>query len=246
MTDPIIVVERRGDYRWSDKDPRVITAQDYISEGPNLAHRPRKVINLCRSFSYCSIGYYVSLLAEARSEHVTPGVETIVELHQKSVALHKLRALDSTLGALNEVPRSVTAMSVQVCFGRIEDSEKLDLAAAAFDAFRWTTSRQNLIRAGTSSGRAACLKSFSRLLSIPSRSSPRSKATLARTFTVKRAFNAEDDISMACGPAPQQTCTVAPLSLDCTLRYMAEISAGVSTRRLTISNSSISAGHGSA
>jgi glutathione synthase/RimK-type ligase-like ATP-grasp enzyme len=136
LPDPVIVVEKRSDYRWSEKDPRVITAQEFISEGPNAAHRPRKVINLCRSFSYCSIGYYVSLLAEARGEHVTPGVETIVEMHQKSVALHKLRALDNTLGTLDAVPRSVTAMSVQVCFGRIEDGELSDLAAAAFDAFR--------------------------------------------------------------------------------------------------------------
>jgi len=136
MPTQLIIVEKRSDFRWPDPDMRVITAQEFISEGPTSLHRPRKIINLCRSYSYLSIGYYVSLLAEARGDRVTPSVETIVELQQKAVSSHKLASLDRCVGALRAVPRSVTSMSIQVFFGRIEDRDLGELATRSFEVFR--------------------------------------------------------------------------------------------------------------
>ncbi len=39
--------------------------------------RGLKVINMCKSYQYQSLGYYVSLLAEARKHKVLPAVSTI-------------------------------------------------------------------------------------------------------------------------------------------------------------------------
>src|SRR5260221_12560052 len=121
MSTQLIIVEKRSDFRWPDPEARVVTAQEFIAEGRNPLHRPHRVINLCRSYAYLSIGYYVSLLAEARGDRVTPSVETITDLQQKSVQALKLAGLNRCLGPLASVPRSVNAMRAQVFFGQIED-----------------------------------------------------------------------------------------------------------------------------
>jgi len=56
---------------------RVVLADDYLAGGDQYAERDAVVINLCRSYRYRTRGYYVSLLADARGQHVLPSVETI-------------------------------------------------------------------------------------------------------------------------------------------------------------------------
>ena len=136
MSTQLIIVEKRSDFRWPDPDARVMTAQEFIAEGSNPFHRPRKIVNLCRSYGYLSIGYYVSLLAEARGDRVTPSVETITDLQQKTVHAHKLAILDRCLGPLATVPRSVNAMRAQIFFGQIEDNDLAEMASRSFEMFR--------------------------------------------------------------------------------------------------------------
>ncbi|MDQ0392597.1 RimK family protein [Labrys monachus] len=136
MSSQVIIVEKRSDFRWPDPDKRVMTAQDFIAEGKGPFHRPRRIVNLCRGYDYLSIGYYVSLLAEARGDRVTPSVETITGMQQKSACAPKLASLGRALGPLGAVPRSVDAMSVQVYFGQAGDAELAELATRGFETFR--------------------------------------------------------------------------------------------------------------
>jgi len=136
MVHHLIIVEKRSDFRWPASDLRVLTAEEFIAEKSGALHRPRKIINLCRGYSYQSIGYYVSLLAEARGDRVTPNVETIVDLQQKSVAAQRLATLGKLAGQLCKIPRSIKAVSIQTFFGRIEDEDLADLAAKSFELFR--------------------------------------------------------------------------------------------------------------
>ena len=54
----------------------MIAAIDYLKQ-PIAADEERvQVINLCRSFKYLGLGYYVSLLSEARGHKVIPAVRT--------------------------------------------------------------------------------------------------------------------------------------------------------------------------
>ncbi|MFH7041788.1 RimK family protein [Paucibacter sp. JuS9] len=144
----LIVVERLADFRWADADARVVTAEDFISEhtgesadlsgrpAADAGKRPRKVINLCRNYDYLSLGYYCSLLAEARGDRVTPTVETILDLQHRSSQQASLARLDRLIAGLDEVPRSVNTLSFHVFFGHIEDPELADLARKAFELFR--------------------------------------------------------------------------------------------------------------
>ena len=97
-SDHLIVVEKIADFRWADADSRVVTAEEFISErgdaDPDARKRPRKVINLCRSYDYLSLGYYCSLLAEARGDRVTPSVETILDLQHRNSQQASLARLD--------------------------------------------------------------------------------------------------------------------------------------------------------
>lgn len=55
------------------------------------------IINLCRSYKYLSIGYYCSLLAEARGHRVLPSVKTINDLSRKAAYSHEIDDLDHVL-----------------------------------------------------------------------------------------------------------------------------------------------------
>jgi glutathione synthase/RimK-type ligase-like ATP-grasp enzyme len=132
----IIIVEKRTDFRWPDPGSRVMTAEEFVSEQGEGRTRQRKVINLCRSYDYLSMGYYCSLLAEARGDRVTPSVETILDLQQKKADSPRLAGLNRLIGGLEEVPRSVNSLSFHVFFGQIEDPELSDLARRSFELFR--------------------------------------------------------------------------------------------------------------
>ena len=143
-SDHLIVVEKSADFRWPDPDSRVITAEEFISERADgnegaraqPSKRPRKVINLCRDYDYLSLGYYCSLLAEARGDRITPSVETILDLQQRSTQQGLLAQLDRLIAGLDDVPKSVNTLSFHVFFGRIEDPALADLARKSFELFR--------------------------------------------------------------------------------------------------------------
>ena len=133
-------MEKAADFRWAGSDSRVVTAEEFISERAaahgHSSRRPRKVINLCHSYDYLSLGYYCSLLAEARGDRITPSVETILDLQQRSTQQGLLAQLDWVIGGLDEIPRSVNTLSFHVFFGRIEDPALADLARKSFELFR--------------------------------------------------------------------------------------------------------------
>lgn len=132
----VIVVDKRSDFRWADPGSQVMTAEEFVSEAAGSRARQRKVINLCRNYDYLSMGYYCSLLAEARGDRVTPGIDAILDLQQRSPDSARMAALNRAIGPLAEVPRSVNSLIFHVFFGDIEDPELADLARQSFELFR--------------------------------------------------------------------------------------------------------------
>ncbi|GKT01047.1 RimK family protein [Acidovorax sp. SUPP3434] len=151
-SEHVIVVERRSDFRWSDPGVRIVTAEAFIAEEPRPRARARKVTNLCRNYSYLGMGYYCSLLAEARGDRVTPSVETIVALQRGKQQAASLAALDRLIGPLDSVPQSVSSLTLDVFFGRTEDAELTALARKGFELFRCPLLRLHLQRREPSPG----------------------------------------------------------------------------------------------
>ena len=85
MTRQIIVVENLADWKLDGVETEVVHADDYLTGRDYFKQKNIQVINLCRSYRYLSVGYYCSLLAEARGHRALPSVKTMLDLSRKSM-----------------------------------------------------------------------------------------------------------------------------------------------------------------
>ncbi len=76
----VFVADSRDDWLVSFDGVQTTDPSDYLTNPDWNARRGTKVYNLCRSYAYQSLGYYVSLLAEARGQRPIPDVTTIQDL----------------------------------------------------------------------------------------------------------------------------------------------------------------------
>ncbi len=81
----LIVVEKPELWPWEVPQARMVSAREYLTDPEFIEMKRAKVFNLCRSYGYQSIGYYVSLLAEARGHKPMPSVLTVQDLKQSSL-----------------------------------------------------------------------------------------------------------------------------------------------------------------
>ena len=93
----LIIVENPDHWQFNLEDVEVITPSKYISGEAYQQTKGVKVINLCKSFQYQSIGYYVSLLAEARKHKVLPGISTIQDLRFPSILREDFQDFDDLI-----------------------------------------------------------------------------------------------------------------------------------------------------
>ncbi len=130
------MVEKASDWGSYFPSDNVVAAQDYLKESISLDDERVQVINLCRSYKYLGIGYYVSLLAEARGHKVIPSVRTINDLRKR--ALYGLDIEDLNQKLTNFLPaggRDTTDLGVLVYFGETSYAALSDLARQVFETF---------------------------------------------------------------------------------------------------------------
>lgn len=138
MSGWMIVVDRLADLpAGSDRHP-TMTTRDYIML-PRATRRPApKVLNLSRSYGYQTLGYYCSLLAEARGHKVLPLVTTVLELSRRSSYVYALAELEETLNrTIRHLAEPPTAsFRLLVCLGHADDARFNRFARVLFDWFR--------------------------------------------------------------------------------------------------------------
>lgn len=81
----IVVVNNIHDWNFESPDVQVISSRCYLTDSKYSELRNVRVYNLCRSHRYQGLGYYVSLLAEARGHRVFPSITTIQDLKSQSI-----------------------------------------------------------------------------------------------------------------------------------------------------------------
>ncbi|MCG6942463.1 MAG: RimK family protein [Thiohalocapsa sp.] len=154
MAEHVLLVEQPADWRASFPRLKVVTAREYLAGGEEWSARRRlHLVNLCRGYRYLSVGYYCSLLAEARGHRVLPGVETIQDLSSRG--LYGL-ALDAFEVPLRRLPRRTSpaseGLSLTVLFGQCTEPDLppafQQLARRAFETFRCPLLRLELKHAG--------------------------------------------------------------------------------------------------
>ncbi|GIX47256.1 MAG: ribosomal protein S6 modification protein [Candidatus Tectimicrobiota bacterium] len=113
----LIVVNNPKDWPLAVPGVEVVAARAYLTEPRYSALKGGKVFNLCRSYRYQSLGYYVSLLAEARGHKPLPSVTTLQDFASQAL----VRLLSDDLDAL--VQRSLAPLRseefvLSIYFGR--------------------------------------------------------------------------------------------------------------------------------
>jgi len=136
MAEPILVVEALADWGGSESPARLVDADDYLTD-PLYAKGDYHVINLCRGYRYQSVGYYCSLLAEARGHRVTPSVSAVLDLSRKALYGAELPLLASAIQRLPATARTQTQSSqkLRIYFGQCEDPAWADFARRVFESF---------------------------------------------------------------------------------------------------------------
>lgn len=85
MTTQIIVTEEPGNTVFAGVDCPIVDIDDYLTAEHYCTLKGAQVINLCHDYRYQSVGYYCSLLAEARNHRVIPSVKCMLDLSSKSM-----------------------------------------------------------------------------------------------------------------------------------------------------------------
>lgn len=132
-----IVVDRPADWRPYYPTEDLITANDYLAdERLGTAHdAATHVINLCADLDYLETGYYVSLLAQARSQRVLPSVETLNQLSRKALVdlqLDDIAPLLKDLGKRGSLTSDDT-FTLRVLFGECLHPALAKLARRLFE-----------------------------------------------------------------------------------------------------------------
>jgi glutathione synthase/RimK-type ligase-like ATP-grasp enzyme len=130
----IVIVDDARDWPLAIPGVDVVTAWNYLTQDLFTRLRGVRVYNLCRSFSYQSTGYYVSLLAHARGHKPLPDIATVQDLklaESPSVLNDELDELiDKSLARLGS-----NEYVLNIYFGQSPTKRHERLARALFNFF---------------------------------------------------------------------------------------------------------------
>ncbi|MCZ7644616.1 MAG: RimK family protein [Planctomycetota bacterium] len=143
----LLVVDNPKQWPLGKPGVKVVSAREYVSDPTYNPQGGIKVFNLCRSYAYKSLGYYVSLLGEARGHRPQPGVTTIQDLKSPGIVRVMTQDLDDL------VQRSLRAVKseqfvLSVYFGRNLASRYDRLASKLFAMFPAPLLRAHFARKG--------------------------------------------------------------------------------------------------
>lgn len=139
VTKQLIILEDLKHWQSDSQAPCQLVHVDEYLTGPEYQNLYNiRIINLCRSYRYLSVGYYCSLLAEARRHKALPSVKSMLDLSRKSIY-----SLDA-IGLEEHVHRGLqlhhgagehTEFRLDIYFGRCRYPGLQKLARRIFEKF---------------------------------------------------------------------------------------------------------------
>lgn len=137
MSDWVILATALTGFDHAATQHKVMPTRDYLAR-PELFRGARpNIINLSRSYSYQSRGYYASLLAAARGQRVIPSVETIIDLSARKLYENAIPELEDALNkCMREGPAGDAPLRLRVFFGVGADDRFDRFCRLLFDWFR--------------------------------------------------------------------------------------------------------------
>jgi len=113
----LVIVGNPKDWPLDIPEVRVVAARAYLTEPAYGKERAVQVFNLCKSYRYQSLGYYVSLLAEARGHKPLPRVSAIEDLQSQNLVRLLTASLDELL-VKSLAPIKSDEFTLSIYFGR--------------------------------------------------------------------------------------------------------------------------------
>ena len=130
----IIVVNNPRKWNLSIDNVKVVSAKDYTSDSGFYSRKNLRVFNLCNSYRYQSLGYYVSLLASAREHRAIPSIATIRDLRDAPVIKSIAEDIDETIQkSLNK--HKEDKFELNVYFGQTVDPAFRQLGQKIYQMF---------------------------------------------------------------------------------------------------------------
>ncbi|MFY0606113.1 MAG: RimK family protein [Cyclobacteriaceae bacterium] len=135
MAYKLIIKEGQDDSFELPTDVVVISPSDYFND-PNYQNtRKVKVVNLCNSYQYQSLGYYVSLLAEARGHKVMPEISTLQEFRFPSLMREDAEDFEELIQQLLK-RKSGDKLELHICFGEVQDQQLARIGTLLFNLYQ--------------------------------------------------------------------------------------------------------------
>ncbi|MEZ6139373.1 MAG: RimK family protein [Zavarzinella sp.] len=132
MPENLIIVNRLADWPHRIEGARVVPAHQYLTSTEYDSDLNARVFNLCKSYTYQSVGYYVSLQAEARGHRPQPDILTIQDMKGPNV-LRLEHLHDLIQQTLRRIPQDSFELSIY--FGRTLAERDRQLGRRIFGLF---------------------------------------------------------------------------------------------------------------
>jgi len=128
----LIVVNNPRDWPLAVPGVTVVPARAYLTDPAYGGDRFARVFNLCKTYRYQSLGYYVSLLAEARGHKPLPRANTIEDMQSRNLVRLLTESLDELIQK-SLAPIKSDAFELGIYFGRNVASSHNPLSRQLFN-----------------------------------------------------------------------------------------------------------------
>ncbi len=141
----LLVVDNPGNWELRIPGVELVGARAYLTEPRYTELRGITAYNLCRSYAYQSLGYYVSMLAEARGHRPQPSISTIQDM--KMQALWRIASDDLAEGIQRALaPIRSREFTLSIYFGRSLAQRHRRLALHLFNQFQAPLLRARFVK----------------------------------------------------------------------------------------------------
>ncbi|HBA85361.1 MAG TPA: RimK family alpha-L-glutamate ligase [Verrucomicrobia bacterium] len=141
----LVVVNNPIDWPLKIQGVNVVSAWVYLTDPQYMEMNSTRVFNLCRSYRYQSVGYYVSLLAAARGHKPIPSVTTIQDVKSLTIIRAVSDDLDETMQESLATIQS-NAFTLSIYFGHNMAKRYERLSLELFNLFQAPFLRAHFVR----------------------------------------------------------------------------------------------------
>lgn len=131
----LIILNNPAHWIFDIDEVEVVAARDYLMQAAFAEIKNARVFNLCRSYRYQSVGYYVSLLAAARGHRAIPAVTTMQDFRSqtifRTIAEDVDALLQKTLAKLEQ-----KEFTLHIYFGQTVDPAYQQLGRQLYNLFQ--------------------------------------------------------------------------------------------------------------